>query len=153
MSSDPYRPPSANLEKAKEPAGPPPRAVKISIGLFVVSIVLSLFTAFALQIGLLGKPLPAAPSPVLTAINTFVSLALWGALVYKTYTGANWARWILAVFCGLGAIGLGVTSFIPDVWNLLPPVMHVSAVVQTLLQVAATVLLFLGPSSRWFRAQ
>jgi hypothetical protein len=126
--------------------------VKISVGLFAFSLALSVFMTFAVQVGWLGSPLPASPSPILTAINTITTLALWGALVYKVYRGANWARWVLAVFCVLGVIGLGITSLVPNVWNMLPPALHISAVVQTTIQIVALVLLFLGSSSRWFHA-
>lgn len=82
----------------------------------------------------------------LLLLLAFLSLCFW--LIRKIAAGRNWARIVLLVLMILGT-PFAIPAYIAEARvNVVPGVLSVIIVV---LQVIATVLLFLKPSNRWFR--
>jgi hypothetical protein len=72
--------------------------------------------------------------------------------------GANWARIVLTVFAGLALVGtlLSLLSLVPlpggaEVQGARDPLSLTISILQFLCLAAATVLVWLRPSSEWFR--
>ena len=157
MSSDPYRPPAANLEAPRPERGPAPRSVKLAVALLLFSAACSIAITLAMLAGVL--PSPASPSPAMDAASAGLGLVINIFLAYKIYTGRNWARWVFTILWLLGTIGLMLSfTFLrtlgsEEVWKSVPWTTWIGAGIQTLIQVVAIVCLFLGESSKWFRQQ
>ncbi len=157
MSTDPYRPPAANLEVQKPEAGPPPRSVKLAVGLLLFSALVSIAITFAMIGGLV--PGASSPSAAMDSVSALLGLAINVFLAYKIYKGRNWARWVLAILWLIGTIGMLLSFSMlqllgsAEVWKAVPWTVWLGAGVQTLIQIIAIVMLFLGRSSKWFRAQ
>jgi hypothetical protein len=77
----------------------------------------------------------------------FLFIAVYGLFVWFAWRGHNWARVVLWVFAGLGIVsglaGLGIGSPLPFLAAL--------GGFQTLLLIAAAVLLALKPSNEWYK--
>ena len=77
----------------------------------------------------------------------FLFIAVYGLFVWFAWRGQNWARVVLFVFAGLGIVsgvaGLAIGSPLPFLSAL--------SGFQTLLLIAAVVLLALKPSNEWYR--
>jgi hypothetical protein len=86
---------------------------------------------------------------VTMAVVMLGSVALYSLLNWKCWQGRNWARIVHLVFLGLG---LAMTFWaLPQTFSR-STMLGVMYVVQTLLSVAAMVLLFSRPANAWYRA-
>jgi len=87
-------------------------------------------------------------SLVLGLLMLLVFLSLCFFLIRKIAAGRNWARIVLLVLVILGT-PFAIPAYIAEARvNVVPGVLSIIIVV---LQVIATVLLFLPPANRWFR--
>jgi len=159
MDTDPYRPPSANLEAPKPPRGPPPRSVKVGVGVLLFSAVLAIAITVAMHAGLIPSPAAQPQSPGMEAAGAGLGLIINIFLAYKIYTGRNWARWVFSILWLLGCLGLLLSFSMlrmfgsAEVLQSVPWTAWAGAGVQSLIQLVAIVFMFLRESSKWFRQE
>lgn len=91
-------------------------------------------------------------NPAGDAVVLVLSLLVFWFLAYKLSAGRNWARWVLAVLWGLGALGMAASfALMPQVWQIQPGLLVTGSVLQTALQLVILVLLFSRDAGPWFR--
>jgi hypothetical protein len=134
----PLAPPQPEtLADAAFARAPRPMEVQVSVLLLAVALV----TGAAQAITALRK----LPDPAITLWLTYgiAALNLW--VLYKIWTGRNWARILFTVLFALGLLRTAPLL----IKNSLP---HGSVgVVLVVVQVLALIGLFLAPSNKWFR--
>ncbi len=151
-----------------------PLTVRVGIGLFVASIVLSLVAQVItwLNIDTLADPSMLSPLPgedlseeeaaaAEMMVGTFGTIglvigllgtAVFGLFVWFAWRGQNWARIVLWILAGLGILsglvgaGLGSAFEVPTL-----PVLDALSFFGLLFDAVAIVLLALRPSNEWYR--
>ena len=132
---NPYAPPKTELAEPISERQAQPKPAKFAVWLIAASLALG-----ALKLAAVPVPGPA-----------WLGLVILGVLAAFTVAIAKGANWARIVFLILFLIGLPGMSLIKDQLVQEGFVSASIAVVQTLLQLAATVLLFLPVSNAWFR--
>lgn len=142
---NPFRPPSTEVDDLAAALPPSPPGVRIAGYLVLLSFLLGLPTLLPgvrpVRTGEPDSPLWAT----LVVVVLFGVLTLW--LVLQTQRGRHWARWALLAYLALGWYLVG-----PDLQEdfALSPLAGAINVVCILLEVAAALMLFVGPANRWF---
>ncbi len=87
-------------------------------------------------------------------ITSFLPLGLIALIAWKVSQRRNWARWVLAVVVGLGVLSAVFSVVVaPQLWQSMSALFQAIALLQTLFQLAALVLLFTGEAKLWFGRQ
>lgn len=129
-----------------------PETVKTAIKLLYIGLALGIIEAF-LKFPMTREIASTQEAQALGGLGfaltiqfiTFVSLALIIWLISKR---KNWARWIFSILAILG-IPMMIDSILSDLNNA--PIYAIISIIQTLIQLAAIILLFLKPSREWFK--
>lgn len=121
----------------------PPRTIKIALVTFVISIVAAI-TSTIIYVYFEPQAVPSPALIVLSAIFILPYLILFNYI----YKRRNWARYLWLVIFVLGNI-MTFSGHAPTDYHYA--VLKYFSYLQTLLQAAITVLLFLPESSRWFK--
>ncbi len=91
---------------------------------------------------------PSWFGPVVASFSILVVVAI--ALLIRN--GRNWARWLFAVFFVLGVPTMLAVATQLSAWLHDRPTRAVLMLLQSLLQLAALILLFVPEANAWFRA-
>jgi hypothetical protein len=149
-ADNPYRAPQARLIDVPSPGeerGPRPGQVAIAVGLLWLTLLIQAGAlTFLWRLFRLFPPFMFVVAGVITAI-----WALTAFLVAMIERGHNWARvtYLVAFLIGLPFSALSILAN----FDQAPMVGIVAVVAQILLQIAAVVMLFTGPSGAWFRGE
>ncbi len=149
-AGNPYRAPQARLIDVPSPGeerGPRPGQVAIAVGLLWLTLLIQAGAlTFLWRLFRLFPPFMFVVAGVITAI-----WALTAFLVAMIERGHNWARitYLVAFLIGLPFSALSILAN----FDQAPMVGIVAVVAQILLQIAAVVMLFTGPSGAWFRGE
>ncbi len=149
-ADNPYRAPQARLIDVPSPGeerGPRPGQVAIAVGLLWLTLLIQAGAlTFLWRLFRLFPPFMFVVAGVITAI-----WALTAFLVAMIERGHNWARitYLVAFLIGLPFSALSILAN----FDQAPMVGIVAVVAQVLLQIAAVVMLFTGPSGAWFRGE
>ncbi len=151
-ADNPYRAPQAQLidvPPSGEERGPRPGQVAIAVGLLWLTLLIQAGAlTFLWRLFRLFPPFMFVVAGVITAV-----WALTAFLVAMIERGHNWARitYLVAFLIGLPFSAMSILANLDHAQA--PIVGIVAAVAQILLQIAAVVMLFTGPSSAWFRGE
>lgn len=116
-----------------------PKDVKLSVRLMWLSLVLMLVTApFAATIKTAGAAIA----------STGVTVIFLAFLFYMVWRGRNWARIIFLVMFLFGLIPVVLYSMHS---LTTAPLLVASSMIQTMLQAAATYMLFTAAAKPWFQ--
>jgi hypothetical protein len=152
VARNPYSPPESPISD-KEPsrAVEPPQPVIWAVWLMRASIVLG-YSALFVGPDItrdLGDMTPEARTAgvgfFFVVLALMALLYLW--LIQKVKVGRNWARLVM-----LGLTVFGIISVLRSS-GIQPPLSLAMNAIDTLIDVAAMVLLFRPPGSTWFRPQ
>jgi hypothetical protein len=131
----------------------PPRPVKWFVGLQIASLVIGTLVVAFVSAQITHEWTGALAFHVAFLIT--LVLALYGFLLWKVWTGKNWARLIMAVWF-FGAtiypyLFLGSTP--PNLMIKIPfeGLLRVVGDVLAILQAISLVTLFMKPASEWFQ--
>ena len=136
MTQNPYAPPSAQVADPIEPPAPKPRRVIVAMVLFCAAAAMGVTMAIVQHrehiVGQIGFP-----------------IGVTAGLCLAIAARRNWARWVYSVLIGLTWLAMIPD---PDGW-LRPPYTsaHIVALAIDAMELVALILLFTGPSSRWFK--
>jgi hypothetical protein len=151
MTEDnPFKPPQAKLDVPRE-RGPVPRSVKAAALLVWSAATLGLLTNIAMWSG--AVTFPGRPETMASGvISGGVMFAFMCLLGWKMREGRNWSRIIFTIIVGLGVVGVAISlGFATNFLKAMPLTLWVGSIVQTLLQLAAAVLVFTRDARAWFR--
>ena len=149
MNRNPYSPPESPIEPTRDVE--PPQAVIWAVWLLRASIVLgysALFVGPDITRDLGDMPPEARTAGVgffFVVLALMALLYLW--LIQKVKVGRNWARLVM-----LGLTIFGTLSVLRSSGSQ-PPIALAMNAIDTLIDVAAMVLLFRPPGSSWFKPQ
>ena len=125
-----------------------PRTVKTSLCLLILCWVAGIPMVL---MDPARAPLPSDPWMVATLVSLrLLALAPLIFVVYSTYSGHAWGRWILAIFC---VVSLGL--YVPRLIMLLET-FTMLGLLDLALNIAFTIaiaLLFTPASSQWYQAK
>jgi hypothetical protein len=140
-----------------------PTTVRVGVGAFMATLILSLIASLVQFSGLdelVAQGVAAANDPVITedvvraglvvaVVLGLLVAALEALFIWFAWKGRNWARIVLVVLGGLSAVfglaGLGTATASNGFLDSL-------SVISLLLTIVGVVALALRPSSEWYRA-
>ena len=142
MSVNPYAPPKAVVTDPDAPSGSaePPNEARLAARLLWCAIALSI-VELTLGMNLASSSIEVVAGPLLV-------IGVLSLLTHQISRGRNWARIVLLVLVALGMPGYFLT---------LPAMLAQSAfvtaisVAESVLQIAALYLVFIGAGASWFR--
>ena len=150
MNRNPYSPPESPISDKPPSRGvEPPQTVVWAVWLLRASIVLgysALFVGPDITRDLGDMPAEARTAGVgffFVVLALMALLYLW--LIQKVKVGRNWARMVM-----LGLTIFGTLSVLRSSGSQ-PPISLVINAIDTLIDVAAMVMLFRPPGSAWFK--
>jgi hypothetical protein len=153
VSSDPFAPPKAELERKVEPT-PPPRRVKQAAALIWTAAGIDLMGVLAMWAGLvtlMGVNESGAMASV--TASSLVGSCFWLLLSFLILKGRNWARWTFAVFTGFGLVSiLFLMITVTQMPRYLSTYQMLSGLVHATLHAVAMVLTFTRGANQWFSA-
>jgi hypothetical protein len=114
----------------------PPRTVVVAVALLTASFIAGFARSIAVN---------PWNHPILNAFILFIIVAITYAALRALYEGKNWVRWVVAILIVYGCATLAL-----HVARLPGPPARYLYVAQGVVQLVATVLLFLPTSNRWF---
>jgi len=122
-------------------------AVRLICGALVVALIHAPFVLNRRPGTLAGMPGTAI---VIVVAVLIVFLLIVGLFIWAIYRGRNWARITYSVLAVAGSL-----PFAEKYWERLvrSPVDGGIELVQVLLELTATVLLWSGPTGRWFKSR
>jgi asparagine N-glycosylation enzyme membrane subunit Stt3 len=124
--------------------------VKRAANLLWASAALVVVFIVAVLVGLITMP----GNSSLTGLDIVINIVTFGVLALlanRISNRSNWARWVLAVIAGLGAVGMVFSIVVaPEMWRSASLSHYGIALLQTILQMSALVLVFTSSSRAWF---
>jgi hypothetical protein len=127
-----------------------PVNIKRAANLLWASAALVVVFIVAVLVGLITMP----GNSSLTGLDIVINIVTFGVLALlanRISNRSNWARWVLAVIDGLGAVGMVFSIVVaPEMWRSASLSHYGIALLQTILQMSALVLVFTSSSRAWF---
>ena len=136
MGVNPYAPPSAAVADPVVPPIPRPRRVNVALLLFGMGVAIGI-TVLAIR------------HRHRYVSQIVIAIALTGGICLAIAARRNWARWVFAILTGLAWINL--TRFLIVFRHLPSNTLMASTMAADVMELVGVILLFTGPSSRWFK--
>lgn len=102
------------------------------------------FIELIVNVGIIGTKNLSSSSSLLIGLITLVIMVALGIAVGL---GKNWARWVLIILVSLGAIG---SIFSIKARFLISPIMAIIFLLQGLIQIRASLMLFSKEAKLWY---